>query len=249
MGLVLLGLAGMPGAARGQLRVRFRFGHDTVLQYEPVTAYLEVVNDSFETVRVTASPQADAAHLSFAVYRDRDREVKRQPGSLGLDPIRLAPGERRDLMVRDLSAAYDFGRAGRYRVRAEIGLENTAYRSDWVLIDVVRGIELTSVRRPVPGYPEVEREYALRYWARERKEHLFLAVGEPATGYSYGVFDLGPVIRVSPPRIHVDREGKVTVVHQSSRSRHIRTVFQSDRGGMQFVDRIYHEADGGSAGP
>jgi len=155
----------------------------------------------------------------------------------------INPGEKQDF-ITDITLRYDLAAVGRYVVRAVVVVGTTRYESNAVVIDVVRGIEITSVTKSVSGYSDRSRRYVLRYWARNQYEFLFLCVEEDGGRTSYGVFSLGPVIRVAKPVLEVDRAGNITVIHQATRMTFLHSKFEATPDGVFFVDQTYRTADG-----
>jgi hypothetical protein len=156
--------------------------------------------------------------------------------------IEVEPGERQEVMI-DISQPYGLARAGRYFVAARAQVNGRRYESNRLAFDVVPGIELASTTRSLPGYADLVRHYSLRYWDRDQREYLFLRV-DGERGENYGLFELGPLIRVFPPGIDVDKFGNVKVVHQSGGNRFTHSTFISSRDGVRFVDQVFRRADG-----
>jgi hypothetical protein len=73
---------------------------------------------------------------------------------------------------------------------------------------------------------------------------LFLTIVESASGMSYGVFDLGLLVRVSAPTVMVEGSDRVKVNHQSGPDRYTKTVFESRLDSVRFIDQTYHLANG-----
>jgi hypothetical protein len=105
-------------------------------------------------------------------------------------------------------------------------------------------MELTRLKRYLPGYEDVERIYSVRYLARGDSEVAFLCVDEVPSGLNYGVFRLGNIIRLFKPTLEMDSRGRVTVTHQSRPYCFTRTNFLSSRHQVYCVDQSYHLPDG-----
>ena len=172
-------------------------------------------------------------------------EIRRGPLVKG---VVIEPGRGREIR-RDLTLWYDMGAMGRYMVTAEIAWDGRIMASRPVVLEVVRGIELQQVSRGVRGYPNLKRTYSLRYWPREGAEQLFLSVDESPTGLNYGVFRLGPVVRVFKPVVEVDGQGKIVVVHQSTSRRFVRSVLKGSRERIYFEGQSVHVPEPSSREP
>ena len=223
--------------AQAQVQVGLHMKHRTFVQFEPVVAFVTVRNDS-DKVFVIDTERMVKAGLRFVVENGRRDTMPRGDDRPLVTKLELYPEESRRIM-RDVSRWYNMTVMGPYFVSAVVDWNGRTYRSPKVAIDVVRGLEITSTRKSLYGYPDEARIYSLCYPARERQETLFLRVDDERTGYTLGVFQLGPVIRVYQPSVAVDRLGSVTVLHQSSRNRFTRSVFESSRDGISFVDQTY----------
>jgi len=245
-GVAALLLAWVPCARPAELAVFLRLEHDSVLQFEPLRAFVTIRNDS---VRPFVLDEG-GAELEFRIRKQNRREVAPRKDRPALARVRVAPGRQEELMI-DLSPRYEVTAMGNYTVGAVVRWDGRAYRSADVLFDVVRGIEIAKAERTVFGYGDLVREYSLRYWPRDGREEIFLSVDEKPTGRNYGVFPLGRLIRIHEPAIKVDVEGNVVVVHQSAADRFTRTVLKSARHRVYFVDQTYHTRapEEGSAGP
>ncbi len=240
--LVLLFLSIAP-ESYANLRVSLRLDPVSAIEFETVTAYVSIVNDGDEIFTLDESEKSQTARFFFIVERKRDEYVKRLDERPPLRKMRLMPGEKREF-ITDVSAFYDVTSKGRYVIKAAIDAGKFRYESNPVVLDVVRGIELASVTRSIPGYSDRDREYSLRYNWREKKEILFLCVYEDDGKTNYGIFPLGPVIRVAKPIFNIDRSGNVTVIHQTNRDCFIRSKFQSNQDGVFFVDQAYLDVEG-----
>ena len=234
----------MPQASRGDLRVSLKIDPGSALQFETVNAYVTVLNyDGTDDFIIDSDQAENKARVSFVVERKRDEPVRRINDSPVLKKMKVAPGERQDF-VTDISLYYDMTAVGRYTIKAVIEAGGIQYESNPVLLDIVRGIDVCSVTRGVAGYSEQTRNYTLRYWARNKKEYLFLCVDEDSGKTSYGVFLLGPVIRVIKPILDVARDGGVKVLHQVSPDCFVHSRFESNADGVFFVDQSYRDSDG-----
>ncbi|MBN1556940.1 MAG: hypothetical protein JW951_02200 [Lentisphaerae bacterium] len=232
----LLGLLLLPVCGRADLLLKLTMEHHVYLQFEPMVGYLTLWNESDYPVVIDADdPERANTALRLIVTRD-GRPVMRLNDRPLLRRLLLLPGERH-VMMTDLSARFDVGTASRYLIDAEAVRDGVAYGAKPFMVDVVPGIEITSVKRGVPGYPGRERAYSLRYWTREKQEQLFLRIDEPSSGDNYGVFQLGRLLRFYKPRLRVDRDGFVTVIHQTAYNRYVRTVFEATPNEVRFLDQ------------
>ena len=175
-GMVVLLFGATVGGARAEwLRLDLRLESPSVLQYESLPVHLAVVNELSEAFELGSAQTPDAAQLEFNVELQRDQPAKRVNAAPIVQGVMLWPGEKRDLTV-DLTQWYDIGAMGRYTVWAQVVRKGQLAESSHTIVDVVRGIEIASLTRPLPMDASRERTYSLRYWPRDRKEFLFLCV-------------------------------------------------------------------------
>lgn len=144
----------------------------------------------------------------------------------------------------EITSLFQLREPGGYRVRAGIRYDGRLYLSHPVAFDLVRGVEILSVNRGLPGYLETDLHYSLRFWKRSGSEHAFFVVEDAESGIIYGTFFLGPIVRVNPPVIRFDEQGAAVVVHQSGRNRFTRSVIAVDPNGAELTAQTYHLADG-----
>ena len=231
------------GARAGDLRVGLKAEHATYLQFEPLNVILTVHNAGNEPFRFDADSEGAKSRLRFLVEHTRFEPLKPRDGAVFVWNLEVAPDETQHAMV-DLTRHFDLQATGSYTIQALIEDGGKTFGSRKLAVNIVTGIEITSRARGIPGYTDRMRTYSLRYWPREKHEVLFLRVDEELASMNYGVFELGVLMRANKPVIKADRDGTVTIVHQSGTDHFTRTVFQSTASGVSFVDQTYHRANG-----
>lgn len=217
------------------LKIRFSIDPETALLNESVSVFLRLMNDSMYPLEI--GPEGPA-RINVTVKTTEGREVRRLNQRPFFSSRRVMPDEYTDIMF-DLNMFFDIQREDRYRVELEIVWNKRTYEANAQILDVVAGFELKAIRRTIPGYPDTDRIYSLRYWRREGGEKIFLRVEEPSNRIVHGVFALGSLLRFAEPQVAADRYGNVTVVHQSAPQRFTRTEFRSTGEGVSLVDQIY----------
>ncbi len=225
------------------VHVSLKLEHVEYLQYEKVTAFVTIYNDDDYKVVLDSSKTNRADELRFTIRYAMKKPAVRINRLPLVDYLELKPGEKKTLMI-DLTRWYSLSKVGSYDVFVELEHGGRVWSSKRMLIDVVDGIETTSVTRSIPGDPNRIRKYSLRYWNRNQKEYLFLRAEEPQSEIVYGVFLLGGLIRVFKPVIDVDRKGNITVLHQSGRNMFTKTTFKSESYAVNFIDQIYLNEQG-----
>jgi hypothetical protein len=171
----------------------------------------------------------------------------------GMAPESERRGVSRDTVVMpaqkclelvEITSLFQLREPGGYRLRAGIRYDGRLYLSQPVAFDLVRGVEILSLNRVLSGYNETDLHYSLRFWKRSGSEHAFFVVEDTESGVIYGTFFLGPIVRVNPPVIRFDEQGRAVVVHQSGRNRFTRSVIEVDRNGAELTAQTHHLADG-----
>jgi hypothetical protein len=231
----------------GDLRLGLELEHPSLLLFEPIHAFGKLENLSGETVVVGDRDSGLPTTLSLIVERLPREDVPERESRPRPEDLVLVYGKPETLHF-DLAKWYDLARTGKYVTWIEVDWRGVAYRSNKVVFDVVRGIELERVIRSVPSYPDLQWTYSLRYWTRPHKgrnaEYLFLSVDDLPNGMNYGVFQLGRLVRVFKPEVQIDPYGLVRVVHQSGPDCFARSTLAVSSSGVYFLDQTYHLPNG-----
>ena len=240
-GMLAAWLAG--SAAHADLGILLEVEHTTFLRLETVLVFVTVTNRSPDVLVLDQKESPGRARLDFDVRRIGQGAVKRIRRSPLERPLELQPGEGRRLLV-ELDHAFDMSATGDYIIEAYVIREDLRYGTKPRSISVVRGIPLDSVSQSVPGQPGLVRNMSLSYLAREQHETLFLSVDEPRSGLNYGVFALGPLVRIFRPVLESPGDGRIVVVHQSGPRQYMRSILQSTPGSVRMVDQSYESVKG-----
>jgi hypothetical protein len=131
------------------------------------------------------------------------------------------------------------GREARYTIKAEVERNGVVYSSPTRAVRVVAGMPLAEKTRSLPGQPGVRLTYTVRYWSRDQKEYAFLSVEDRVNHTNYGVFELGPLLRINRPKIKVDYKGNVTVMHRATPGCIVRSRFRCSEKGLTFLEQRF----------
>lgn len=229
--------------ARGEgVELQLRLEHPSVLQYEPVLAFVTIVNNTTKVFMINEENR-DKVSIELVVTRDTGETMARINSKLLGDKLYILSDEKEEIMV-EASQWYDMREKGRYLITAKVNWNGRISLSNQQMVDVVTGLEIARTEKSVPGYPDRVRTYALKYWTRNSREYLFLVAEDEANRLNFGVFPLGPVVRVFKPTVTVDRAGNVRIVHQSGNDCYVHSLFKSDREGVKFIDHTYRRQSG-----
>lgn len=237
LGLVLAAML-CPMTVLADLVIQFGMGHTTLQRLEAANAFVTISNRSSDVVMLDPDQGEGHAWVEFNVRRMSERSPVEIKGKAA--PVRgeLSPGESRRFMV-ELTSLYNLGQLGTYNISATVRQGELAYESRMMSIEVVTGLPLKQVSGVLPGGGNAVREYSLMYLSREGREELLLSIDEDVSGLNYGVFVLGPIVRVFEPVLSVDGAGTVTVVHQTGPQQYARSILQTTAGGVRLVDQSY----------
>jgi hypothetical protein len=241
--LLILCMLAACASASAQIRVGIRLEHPTVLQYEPIRAFITVYNDSDEPLAMSQIDGTNNFTLEMSVSDASGANLMTAARPPSWESLRVAPDSKQTLMC-DVSQWFDIVSSQYYVVTVQGTFRNDRFESNRAMLKVVPGIEMVSVDQAVDGYRDRMRHYSLRYWKRDSFEHLFLCVSEPGRQTTWGVFDLGTLIRFNKPTLDISRSGDVKVIHQSARQRFTHSLFKSELNEVRFVDQTYHLSGG-----
>ena len=235
-------LALWPGALFGDLAVTMKFEHRETLQFEPVRVTLEITNES-DTPFIVARDAKQMPELNFHILKEGRRTIARLKEGSILRNLYILPRQKETLTVV-LSHWYNMADMGQYLATATIDWEGEAFASNRAVLEIVRGMEVARATLSTAGKPRQRLNCGLRYWRRNKEEHLFLTIQNQAGDVSYGVFSLGPILRVSQPRIETGAQGIIRTMHQTSPNCFRRFVFQVGPEGAQMIKQSLLTADG-----
>lgn len=239
----ILVLAAAPAEIVAQVDLSLRLEHSVTLQYEPVVAFISVKNTGVE--KFVLGGDTNLPDVVFTIRSMDTRDVLEAISGrmLVAQKITVPPDSKQEVMV-DVSRHFNLSTMGRYMINVSLSVNGMRYESAKSMLDVVKGLSLTSVSRALPGTPDRIRTYTLRYWAREGRESLFLLAEEEKPPVNYAVIHLGHIVRVTPPRIEVDSAGNVNVIHQCTPDVFTRSILRSRSSGVDLVDQQFLLRDG-----
>ncbi len=239
--LILLFCASLlPATVPAQIEVSCRAANGRVLLYEPIVVTVEIINHTMKPLRLLGSNAN--ARLTF--------DVEQNPGDLipfsgePLIPGKVViPPDKVFTHTIDLLTRYQIRNTGPYTVTARVEWKDKVFISAKVYIDVLPGL---AIGQPlVTGLSDdsgATRTYSLMTLNRDRGERLFLSIKDDQGGKCYGVFDLGPVLRLYEPVMRVDGDGNIHVVHQCSAEQYVHNAMTPKGVVMR---REYWPVDGG----
>lgn len=229
----------LPFSAGAELILGMRMEHKQVLQFEPVHFYLTLFNDTNHPFVINSDRRDNKSSIEFNITRG-GKEIKRlHPDRLIVENLSVMPDEKRDIMI-NIAKWYDLSEMGKHIISVVVKDGKSKYIGKKFVVDVVYGAKLDSLVRAADGFYEGDRKYELLYWKREGMERLFLRAEDEKDGLCYGVYELGPLLRIMKPRVSADRKGNIEIFHQSRPAMYLKTRFKSTYGGLVFIDQSSH---------
>jgi hypothetical protein len=213
----LLAFAAVPAFA--QLKLGCRLTPSTAMLYEPVTAEITIQNDTGADID---SSTGGNLRVSFEIRDQVGTAIRRIAGSPVELPLRV-PAAQTLTFNESLSRQYDLGRPGAYTIQLRVEWGEYVFKAENRYLDVVPGIEIT---RLTAGAAGGTRSYTLSFLNRDKHDRLFLRIDDETR--SYGVFDLGRLVRMTPPEMRADAGGRLHILHQSAPQRFTYSVFSPD---------------------
>ena len=211
-----------------EITVRLEMAYDAYVEGERIDAVVSVFNQGVGVVDVGGYGSPD--RLFVELFRASD---KHQMGQIpGVDkpfvaPFALRTGKSQKLATR-LGDHFAFLDPTRYFARAVLVHSGIRYESSLKSFDVVPGMASGGALQMFAKRPGLQRAFQLVHWGRDRSEHLFLKARDSGTSqHRWQTTDLGPLMRVTPPKISVLETGEVLVLHRATQDFFIRSEFWS----------------------
>ncbi len=238
---VLLALLLAPWIATGQIQVDVEVEHRAYMTGEPFAIRVLLRNQGdtplvFDDQYHNAEFFVEVVRVSSGALPEAERRRVRRK-------FVIMPGAAETEFV-EITSLFTLKLTGNHRLVAMVRHDGMLYRSRPYVFDLVSGIELLSATRKLPGHHSVDLHYSIRYWSRGGTEQAFLVIEDRAADVIYGTFVLGPLVRVNPPAIRFDDQGRALVAHQSGRNRYTRSVVAVSRDGALLVEQAHHLPDG-----
>ncbi|HMP76537.1 MAG TPA: hypothetical protein PKE12_09590 [Kiritimatiellia bacterium] len=221
--LILLGIS-LAAAASAQVEFSAKLTHSELLLCEPVPVVVTLQN-KMPTALVAGDTQGYS--LVFEVT-GRDGLLVRQRPEEALPELPEIPAGGTVIITNDLQALFPLSSHSMLGVRARLTLGNRSYVTEKMFFDILPGSEIARLQaRASDG--EL-RTFSLRVLNREKRDRLFLRVGNEGETLCYGVSDLGRFVRLGKPAIELDAQGRVHVLHLTGPNQFSYSVHASDAG-------------------
>ena len=166
--------------------------------------------------------------------RKRHGDILDSKAGMPFGEILVIPDKMRTYQA-DLIQWFDLT-LGTYQVQAVVTRGEVVVATPLLEFAIVPGLEIGTLRRAVPGYDTMTRDYTLLYWPRQEQEILFLRVTEHPSGMTR-MLQLGNVVRAMDPKVEFTDKGTLIVTHQTSQNVFIKTTIISERFRFEVLNR------------
>ncbi len=225
---------------------------------ERIRGVIDIANSSPDRISVGHSDSKDKFFVD--VYRSGGSQLEKVGGNAFVASFRLDPNEGQKLEVF-LGDHFYLREPGHYLAKPVLVHGGTRYEGLPRAFGIVPGMKVGTALQMFANKEGLRREFALLSWNRKNKEHLFLsAQDEGSVNRKWVSTDLGPMLRLTPPKISVLMSGEVIVLHRYSRDQYCRTVFWSlpdalemqkrelvldpETAGSERIKELYRESGG-----
>ena len=210
------------------------------VKVEPVVHFTHVIDEPVDvrvTIRnLTGQPFRTAAGDRFhcAVERyARDRAVARYEDA-EMPEVELQPGETWQGQIR-LTDMFKMRLEGDYFIKADVANRQGSGSSDGTVITLSPGQPiLLKDGRPAQARQMfsdgTQREFRLVYLQNYQVcEYLYLRIIDPDNVRAWDTLSLGVIFRSEEPKLDIQNDGTVTILHRASQELHMKTTLASSR--------------------
>lgn len=223
---VVFACVAVGAATPSEITVRLSLDHDVFVEGERIRGVVDVANASADVIDCSTGASPDC--LVVELYRASDRyQYEKGSRTSFTAGFKLLSGEGQKLETF-LGDHYPLNQATRYFARAVLVHAGTRYESRLCTFDLVPGMKCGNALQMFAERDNLKRVFELVHWNRDRMEHLFLkARDEGASTREWATTDLGPVLRVTAPKLSVLPSGEVVVLHRMTQDAFVRSEFWS----------------------
>lgn len=215
------------GAWAQSIRLDIGVGCESFVVSEATELKLKISN--FGATPFIVDDYGDHLANSISVVLRHEADGFQEPLQKGLffGPVMVA-SQKAQMFSCVLNDWFPMMRQGKYTVQVFVNRGGETVSSKLLSFSVVKGLEILTEMHMLPDSDTRARRYTLLYWPRMQREDLFLRVEESPSDNVVALFHLGTVLRYFQPRLEFAKDGRVSVLHQVSRDRYVRTILQSD---------------------
>ena len=204
-------------AAPSEITVRLSMTYNTYVEGERIRAVVDVSNSSADVIDCRKADSPD--RLLLELFRATDRHEYIKLGNRPfVAPFALLPreGQKLETFAGD---HFRFDENIRYFMRAVLVHEGMRFESSLQSFDVIPGLNCGRAMQMFSRREGLKREFELVHTGRDQVEHIFLKARDSGmSSRRWVTTDLGPVLRVTRPKLSVMPSGEVIVLHAPRRT-------------------------------
>ena len=219
-----------------EITVQLVMTHDVYVEGERIRAVVDVANASADVIDCRKPDAAD--RLFVELFRSHDQyRYDRITDKPFVAPFALLSGEGQKLETF-LADHFRFDENTRYLARAVLVHGGTRFESALKSFDMVPGLPCGNALQMFSNRDGLQRHFELVHWGRDKVEHLFMkAHDDGISTRRWRTTDLGPVLRVTPPKVSVMPTGEVLVLHRATQDKFLLSTFWSLPDILEFKGR------------
>ncbi len=223
-------------ALPSEITVKLVMSNDVYVEGERIRAVIDVANASADVIdcRTPGSPD----RLFVELFRSYDQyqydRINRKPFTAGFGLL-SGEGQKLETFIGD---HFRFDECIRYFARAVLVHGGMRFESSLKSFDVVPGLPCGTAMQMFSNREGLQRHFTLVHIGRDQVEHIFLKARDSGTSKQrWRTTDLGPVLRVTPPKISIKPTGEVMVLHRATQDQFLYSVFWSLPDDLEFQTR------------
>ena len=224
-------------ALQSEITVRLDLSNEMFVEGERIRAVVDVANASADVIdcRGPNSPDKMLIELFRAHDQHRYDKIGNKPFVAGFGLL-SGEGQRLETFIGD---HFLFDECTRYMARAVLVHGGVRFESSLKSFDVNPGLNCGKPAMQMFAEHEgLQRHFELVHIGRNRVEHIFLKARDSGTSTRrWRTTDLGPVIRVTEPKISIRATGEVMVLHRATMDQFLYSEFWSLPDELEFQSR------------
>ena len=232
-----LSLGAFAAALQSEITVRLDLSNEMFVEGERIRAVVDVANASADAIdcRGATSPDMMLIELFRAHDQHRYDRIGNKPFVAGFGLL-SGEGQKLETFIGD---HFLLDECTRYMARAVLVHGGIRYESSLKSFDVAPGLNCGKpAMQMFAGRQGLQRHFELVHIGRNRVEHIFLKARDSGTSTRrWRTTDLGPVIRVTEPKISIRATGEVMVLHRATQDQFLYSEFWSLPDELEFQSR------------
>ena len=213
-------------AVTSEIKVDLRLDNSDYVTGESVRCVVDIANSSPYEISVGEERSKDVFFVE--VFRMSDmKQLPRISKHPFVADFKVFTGEGQKLETL-LADHYPLSETSRYLARPVLVHNGVRFEGSPRVFDIVEGVKVGGAMQMFSGSKNLQREFELVYWSRDKTEHLLLKARDLGSSTRrWETRDLGKMLRIDKPTISVLGSGEVVVLHRYDRDNFVRTELWS----------------------